>query len=817
MQQHQQRADSEPAAKSSSGAPAPGAAEVTVVPDVSSGKAGAAAVFTTPSRLLALQRSAGNQAASHTVQREVPTNTVVAANSANITTLDGYLDKWNTPEEKVIDLLATMSSTEKTIVLAGYRDKLAKALNFKEMKRAVVNLGAPLATKLEWLEKASIFGAGNINYSEIGDLVRAAPKPERDALKTEQWKAYFLKVCINKTIVGAVTDLGFDLPTQLTWIRGETSFLTAPDLDAIKPLLTAATPEDIAIVGGDFWIPFWVNVCNNTTMVELVLILFKGNLPRQLKFMTAEAGAKSDVERVKELLGKATVDQKVAVYDNPESAALIRGFPSADQAAIVQGLGGTPLQQMTLLGNTFPIAELTWPTPTADWLDAMIAVRTSPLDPLKVAGANLAWAPLLGPKFAGMFRGKPDTVFGTDMVALVWAAYDAGAKVSADTLVYFRALIGKDVTSTGNVLFPTGTNTAGRPTRQRYPAVAPDDKTATELMKMIRTIPRNQVAISPIAFSNVAVDEVNDPVLGWKSTGPASFDTSFFWQNKIVIKVDAAGHMDDAAIGVLAGEGTAYGAAGTTGPGGALGAANALTYFQNHVRHEIGHAVGQARVGTMTQSGDDFFLAYGGFAASSQAAFVASMWAPLPKPATGWPKLNFGGGARRVTDTEVRDWMVGIIATKSEVAGPIKNGTKSLRAKLGVIAGSIWGPQRLTSFMTKVPGQSPTAIQDNAYMFPGFMPASPVVTYLTRGSGFMSYSKAAHDALHATTGWYSLSSHKEMFAEVYTRKYSGGGLPPAVNGKDPAVFFTDLERQSDPMFGAPPGTVAPTPAPAPSP
>ncbi len=813
MQHHKQRGTDQPAPRHSV-ARSPQTDPVRVL----AGDDGATGVtVASTADVLALQRTAGNQATTEAVQREVPTNTTVAATSANIATLDGYLGKWNTPEEKVIDLLGTMSSAEKNIVIAGYRDKLSSALNFKEMKRAVVALNAPLATKLDWMQKASIFGSGNINYSEIADLVQAAPKAERDALKTEQWKSYFLSVCINKTIVAAVKDLGFDLPTQLSWIRGETSWLTAPDLDAIKPLLTAATPADIAIVGGDFWIPFWVNVCNNTTMVDLVLTLFPGNLPRQLKFMTAEAGAKADVERVKELLGKASSDQRQAVYDNAESVALIRGFPSADQAAIVQALGGPPLKQMTLLGPTFPIAELTWPTPTAEWLDAIIAVRPSPLDALKVAGANLAWAPLLGPKLAGLFRGKTDTAFGNDMVALVWAAYDAGAKNAADTFVFFRVLFGKDVTASGNVIFNTPTNATGRPTRQRYPAVAPDDKTATELMKMVRTIPRNQVGISPIAFANQAFDEANDPVLGWKATGAATFDTSFFWQNKIVIKVDAAGHMDAGAIDVFKGEGTAYGAVGTAGPGGALGASNALTYFQNHVRHEIGHAVGQKAVGTMTQSGDDFFRAYGGFATSSQAAFVGAMWTAVAKPATGWPKLNFGGGARRVTDTEVRDWLVGLLATQSEVAGPIKNGTKDLRAKIGVIAGSIWGTQRLTNFLTKVPGRTPTAIQDSAYMFPGFTPSEPVYTYLTRGSGFTQYSKAAHDALHATTGWYSLSSHKEMFAEVYTRKYSGGGLPPAVNGKDPAVFFTELERQSDPMFGAPAGTTATTPAPAASP
>jgi hypothetical protein len=50
--------------------------------------------------------------------------------------------------------------------------------------------------------------------------------------------------------------------------------------------------------------------------------------------------------------------------------------------------------------------------------------------------------------------------------------------------------------------------------------------------------------------------------------------------------------------------------------------------------------------------------------------------------------------------------------------------------------------------------------------------------------------------------WYALSSPFEMFAEMYTAKYSKHRLPPKLsNGKDPAAFFAELERQRDPMFG----------------
>lgn len=41
--------------------------------------------------------------------------------------------------------------------------------------------------------------------------------------------------------------------------------------------------------------------------------------------------------------------------------------------------------------------------------------------------------------------------------------------------------------------------------------------------------------------------------------------------------------------------------------------------------------------------------------------------------------------------------------------------------------------------------------------------------------------------------------------------YTDGALPGANNGKDPAAFFADLEKERDPMFGAPAATNPPIP------
>jgi hypothetical protein len=322
---------------------------------------------------------------------------------------------------------------------------------------------------------------------------------------------------------------------------------------------------------------------------------------------------------------------------------------------------------------------------------------------------------------------------------------------------------------------------------------------------MVKTIPRSQVATSPIAFADTAWNETFGLFSGWTGPVDPKFDTSFFWQDRIVIKVSSSGQMQSNTIATTGGEGNSYGAPGTTGPGGVpLTSANALTYFQNHVRHEVGHAVGQKSIGSMSESGDDFAETYGAWKSSSEGDFVAAMWAPLTMPTAGWPSIDFGGGAVVVNDTDVRDWLVGLVGTGKQVAGPITNGTNALRAKITTLAGSIWSAQRLTQQVNATTATTPAGIQDGAYKFPGFTPPNPVHIYSTRdGNRFMTYDKAAHDNLHVTTGWYSLSSHKEMFAEMYTRKYSGAGTPPAANGKDPAAFFTELETQEDPMFGKP--------------
>lgn len=135
--------------------------------------------------------------------------------------LNIILDYIDVPEEEVLKILTQLSVADKQKVISSSKDKLNACLTFAEMKEAVVSLDLPLADQLTWMNDSSSTGPYGTYYSEIKDLVLAAPQSERDALKTDDWKTYFQKVCNNVVMKEALDDLNFDHTTQLEWLRNE--------------------------------------------------------------------------------------------------------------------------------------------------------------------------------------------------------------------------------------------------------------------------------------------------------------------------------------------------------------------------------------------------------------------------------------------------------------------------------------------------------------------------------------------------------------------------------------------------------------------
>ena len=202
--------------------------------------------------------------------------------------LNEMLDRFDVPEEEVITALRQLTPTEVATVTTGfsYKSRMADAFNIGEMVRAVVILHPALQTKLEWIEAAAS-SVSDINYPDIGFLIASAPQPERDVLKTNRWRDFFVEVCDNSTIMTAVTDLHFDLKTQLEWIEDEASPSNI-DYSKIQPFIVAATQPDRDVLKTNRWRDFFVGVCTNATIMTAVTDLHF-DLKTQLEWIETEA------------------------------------------------------------------------------------------------------------------------------------------------------------------------------------------------------------------------------------------------------------------------------------------------------------------------------------------------------------------------------------------------------------------------------------------------------------------------------------------------------------------------------------------------
>jgi hypothetical protein len=190
--------------------------------------------------LLSLQRAAGNRAVTRYLQRDddpadagatagagaapVPqeedAETPPDRPASRLAELDEMLDRFNTPEDEVIDLLGAMGPGDQLTVIDSYRDRLVDCLNGGEMLRAVTNLHPPLRTALDWIDAAALFTSA-IDYSEIQGLVTRADSDEREAVGTNHYRDIFVKVCDNSTMITALVDLNFPWEKARQWAREE--------------------------------------------------------------------------------------------------------------------------------------------------------------------------------------------------------------------------------------------------------------------------------------------------------------------------------------------------------------------------------------------------------------------------------------------------------------------------------------------------------------------------------------------------------------------------------------------------------------------
>lgn len=154
-----------------------------------------------------LQRSVGNRRLGQLLVQRAP-----VAEKTKLQRLDELLDKFDVPEEKVIELLGTLDDDEKPNQLAFIAAEMSA------------------------------------DYSDIKPFVTAGTvtDDDRKALKTDEWRRWFVKVCTNRTMKEAVTDLRFDLKTKIDWMVEERT-----DLGLLKSVILASPEAELGPVLAD--------------------------------------------------------------------------------------------------------------------------------------------------------------------------------------------------------------------------------------------------------------------------------------------------------------------------------------------------------------------------------------------------------------------------------------------------------------------------------------------------------------------------------------------------------------------------------------
>ncbi|MEZ4463617.1 MAG: hypothetical protein R3F43_03635 [bacterium] len=177
-----------------------------------------------------------------------------------------------------------------------------------------------------------------------------------------------------------------------------------------------------------------------------------------------------------------------------------------------------------------------------------------------------------------------------------------------------------------------------------------------------------------------------------------------------------------------------------------------------------------------------------------------------------------------VTADDVAAWLTAVVSTGAEPTGNTVTAAVSglgKNQKLAMIASvPRFAGEKMFKYVQGVLRNTSIAnAKANAYQFSGYTPTGDVWIYATRNVGghrgaFAKYDNAAYTNCVSTLGWYSLSSPVEMFAESFTSKYAGGGVPASRGeGKDFNVFFTQLQNSPsiETQAGTAPGAMAAAP------
>jgi len=286
--------------------------EAAAAPESAAPETAPAGAPTVADRLLALQRTAGNQAVaalvqSRRLQRE-PT-----ATPDGLTKLQSLLDD-DKEEQAIAQMRALSVDDAKKMLDQPHLRKLAvKSFNDEEMARGIASLkGGTLLQKLRWMAAEDVTSFGLV-WSMLVDKSVSA-KEKTDLYSKNDIRAYFISLCNNDQMAAVVDVLGGDLVQKLHWMLLEgTSWSAVVDkLNAQPQLEQRQGVYKFAPMKGLF-----VDLLGNDEMAQLMRAL-GAPLDTALDWMAAEGTSGSQVfEKVRRApddeLAKVTKETRKAI------------------------------------------------------------------------------------------------------------------------------------------------------------------------------------------------------------------------------------------------------------------------------------------------------------------------------------------------------------------------------------------------------------------------------------------------------------------------------------------------------------------------
>jgi len=735
-----------------------------------------------------------------------------------------------------------------------WRDRFISEVGNDAMAELVDMIKLPLDDKIRWMHYEGT------SWSAIKEKIEAAPTDQRAILATDAWRDYFGDSVVGNDEMSELVDLlPLRLAQKLLWMEYEGS-----DWEAMKSKINNPSMDEYNEVYSSLTLRnFFVWECGDDEMLEAVKLL-GGTLGQQLNWMYCEG---TNWEATRARIVDADEASRLTIYVDGASKKLFMDFEPAHRVEALHLLGGTPTQKLSIWPEDDLGPLLAQITPTGDWAEALVDAGkiATLLDLARREGDTWRAAVDASACLDKVIAAAPVVSNQAEYVGLFTLLGDATTRSRAQLDAIWPKLIAVRLMTAGqslqlNYTHKTGVTSGGNTwniTRRPIPVTASDAAMAA-FYNTVRPMPR-----MTIIATNTLQFAAREELFWWQTATTASTEwhpfptplmrdipTSYAGGGIVTLEANKAGdkswenvrtadggtseagtqltnnegdvsqrHIGADSEGIATSVGGGEDRTATGGQDNRTTPAG-LTYFENHVIHEFGHSVGRTKYEDVDDKGNDFAIAYAGWASTNEATFLADMWS-----ATAAGKVTDGAGTdHNVTAAAIGAWAAAVLSGGSEPSGNTVTAVtgQTVRQKLDQLrADPNYASEKLMGYMhavLNVAGNNPSGTPGRGYMFTGYTPSgTDVHIYCSRHfSGFAKYEKGAYDACISTLGWYSLSSPVEMFAEAYTSKYAGGGVPAPRNSKNWDTYFTQLENSPsiEEVAGAAPALATPAGAPA---